>query len=108
MPFIIAWIISAIVVMIAVKMIGGHGNLFLSLVVSLAGSLVFGIFSGRLLFNLVAILVWLLLMIYLFDIGWFQAIGASILAYVFSVVVQYLFGVQLILWFVLLLRMLYI
>lgn len=96
-PFIIAWVISAVVVMIAVKMVGGHGNLFLSLLISLAGSLVFGIFSGRLLFNLIAILVWLLLLKHFFNIGWLQAISASILAYFFSVLLSFLFGVQLIL-----------
>ncbi|NHV06577.1 MAG: hypothetical protein HA495_04480 [Thaumarchaeota archaeon] len=96
-PFIVAWIVSAIVIMIAVSMTGGKSDFILSLIVALVGSLVFGLFSGRLLYNLIAIFVWLLLLKTFFKMSWFQAIGASILSYVFSIILQFLFGVQLIL-----------
>lgn len=93
--FIIAWLISAIIIYIVLKIYPGkqkRENFGGALVAALLGEIVYSFFHiiGLPLGSLLALIVWLWILKKLFDVGWIGAAIIAFLIYILSLIVTLL------------------
>ena len=85
--FLIIWLVSAFVIWLSVKVFApGKASFIISAVAAIVGAAIFSLFSGRFLYTLIALVIWLFVLKSLFNVGWFRsfliALGAWILAWI--------------------------
>ncbi|QOJ78498.1 hypothetical protein IG193_07010 [Infirmifilum lucidum] len=95
LEFIVAWIVSAIIIFVVLKIYPGkqkRENLGGALLAALVGELIFALFNIiRIPFaNIIAVLVWLWALRKIFGVSWVGAAIIAFLVYVFSVFVTML------------------
>lgn len=93
--FLSIWIVSAFVLLISAKLLASKGGFVGALLASLLGSIVFYFFRGSFLFSLAAVVLWLFVIRFSFDVGWIRAFLISIVAYVLAYLVSWFLGIPL-------------
>jgi len=93
LEFLISWIVSAVIIYIALKIFPGkqqRENITGALIAALIGEIIFAFFNLiRIPFgNLLAIIVWLYALRKLFGVGWLGAVVIAILIYILSLIVS--------------------
>ena len=93
LEFLISWIVSAVIIYIALKIFPGkqqRENITGALIAALIGEIIFAFFNLiRIPFgNLLAIIVWLYALRKLFGVGWLGAAVIAILIYILSLIVS--------------------
>jgi len=87
--FLVVWLISAFVIWLSVKVFApGKASFIISAVAAIVGAAIFSLFTGRFLYTLIALVLWLFVLKSLFNVGWTRsfliALGAWILAWLVS------------------------
>jgi len=95
LEFIIGWVVSAIVIYVALKIFPGkqkRENIAGALLAALVGEIIFALFNilNIPFANILAIVAWLWALRKIFGVGWVGAAVIAFLIYVFSVFVSLL------------------
>lgn len=98
--FLISWIIISLAVYFAGRVIVGEKAKFThSLLLTLVGVVIVGLFSiltvtlfGRIVGFILTMIVWLWLIKYFFNTGWFAALGIAILSIFMLIVILVILG----------------
>jgi len=93
--FLSILVVSGFVLMVSARMLGSKGGLVEAAVASLLGSLIFYFFRGYFLFRFAALILWLLVLKFFFDVGWVRAFLISLVAYVLASLVSLILGIPL-------------
>jgi hypothetical protein len=90
--FLVAWVISAIIVYIASKLIWAHGGILTAILAALVGAIIYtlvGSLLAGLIGSLLALVGWLLALKFLYRIGWLRAGLLALVIWIFAVIASF-------------------
>ena len=89
--FVISWVVSAIIIFVAAKLLGEREGFGTAVVAALVGALIYWLASYLLGFGLLASLIagifWLIALGSLYNMGWLKALLVALVVWVFSILV---------------------
>jgi hypothetical protein len=95
--FIIVWLVSSFILWLSARIfVGKKASFVVSAVAAVVGAAIFSLFSGRLLFTLIALFLWLFVLKSLFNVGWAKASLIAFAAWILGAIVGWLLGIQLV------------
>ncbi|MGQ9514153.1 MAG: hypothetical protein ACUVTL_03780 [Thermoproteota archaeon] len=95
--FIIVWFVSSFVLWLSARIfVGKKASFVISAVVAVVGAAIFSLFSGRLLYTLIALILWLFVLKSFFNVDWVRALLIAIVAWILGAIVGWLLGVQIV------------
>lgn len=87
--FILAWVISAIVIYVASRLLGEGEGFLTAIFAALVGAVIYaivGFLLPGLLGSILALIGWLLALKYFYGIGWLKAILLALVIWIFAVI----------------------
>ncbi|MBO3803147.1 MAG: hypothetical protein JTT11_04635 [Candidatus Brockarchaeota archaeon] len=93
--FLAVWLVSSFLLWLSARVfVGKKASFVVSAVAALVGAATFSLSSGRLLFTLIALALWLFVLKSLFNVGWAKALLIAVAAWILGAIVGWLLGIQ--------------
>lgn len=95
--FLVVWLVSAFVIWLSSKAFAPQKAHFgVAAVAAIVGAAIFTIFSGRFLYSLIALVLWLFILKSLYNVSWGRSFLIALGAWIIGAIVGWILGVPMI------------
>jgi len=95
--FLVVWLVSSGVLWLSARIfVPDKASFPIAAVAAIVGAAVFSLFSGRLLYTLIALILWIFILKSLFNVGWGRSFLIALGAWILGTIVGWILGIPMI------------